>query len=276
MSKVNVSTTDLDHKIIQRIDIDQNAQRVTVFHKNSEKELKVGMTIYMIAGENRNVHLKKILEVNEPDFRYEQILWSKINGHFCLFDKRGNFRFGILKEKHEQKKGQAEIIKYDLELIGKDISNGNQINYANWDPSGRFLAVFVERDSRVYVYNLFGDIAFSLNEDKATQFIWRPRMQTNVTKEEEDKIRKNQKKTFEIYNDEDSKILNENEYLEKQKIKALHDKFFKYMNLGRKRWDECHEQRCLTLGWDEDVIDDPVTVEIIDKTQLIEEVQPSA
>jgi len=101
-------------------------------------------------------------------------------------------------------------------------------------------------------------------------------MQTHVTKEEEDKIRKNQKKTFEIYNDEDSKILNENEYLEKQKIKALHDKFFKYMNLGRKKWDECHEQRVLTLGWDEDVIDDPVQYEIIDKTQLIEEVQPSA
>jgi len=43
------------------------------------------------------------------------------------------------------------------------------------------------------------------------------------------------------------------------------------MNLGRKKWDDLHEQRVLALGWDEDTVENPVLIEIIDKVQLVEE-----
>lgn len=45
----------------------------------------------------------------------------------------------------------------------------------------------------------------------------------SLTKQEDDLIKKNQKKTFEYYNEEDEKILNHQEYLEKQLIKARQD-----------------------------------------------------
>jgi hypothetical protein len=48
----------------------------------------------------------------------------------------------------------------------------------------------------------------------------------SLTKQEEDLIKKNQKKTFEFYNEEDEKILNHQEYLEKQLIKARQDTVF--------------------------------------------------
>jgi len=202
------------------------------------------MTIYSISGENKNTTLKKIIEVNDQEFRFEQITWSKLQNYFCLFDKKGNFKFGILKEKTTKEKGShVEITKYEIEMLSKDCNVGNSIQYANWDPSGRFMAVFCERDNRVSVFNNYGDSAFSLDEAKSTQFIWRPRRQVMISSAEMDQIKKNNKKLYDYYNEEDDKILNEKEYLEKQKIKAKHDTFQKFMNLGRKRWDELQEQR---------------------------------
>lgn len=44
------------------------------------------------------------------------------------------------------------------------------------------------------------------------------------------------------------------------------------MNLGRKRWDDLIDTRLQVLGWDEDVIEHPVQMSMIDKDQLIEEI----
>ena len=101
--KVNVSTTNFDEfKFIQSIDVDKSVRKVTVFHKNAEKEVRLTMTIYQVSGDQKNVALKKVLDVNQvhdgpadQGFRYESITWSKINNHFCLFDRKGNFRFGM-------------------------------------------------------------------------------------------------------------------------------------------------------------------------------------
>lgn len=280
--KVNVSTTDLDEfKFIQAIDVDNSVKKVTVFHKNAEKEVRLTMSIYQITGDHKNIMLKKILDINKiPDvpadlgFRYESITWSKVNNHFCLFDRKGNFRFGQMKEKHTREKGsKVESVKYEVELIGEPEFVGNKIGYANWDPSGRFMAILTEHDSRVHVYNIFGLKAMTIDEEKTNQFIWRPRKAFILTKKEDDDIKKNSKKMYEYYNEEDDKILNAKEHQERAKLQEKKEKFLKFMNLGKKRWDEMLDERVDALGWDEDVIEDGVNIEIIDNMQLIEETE---
>jgi len=269
--RMNVSTTELAQKFIQNIDIDQSAQRITVFSKNTEKELKVEITFYQIT-QDKNINLKEILNVKDPEFRFESITWSKVNQHFCLFDKKGNFRFGLLKGRITKEKNMPDTTKYEMESLCANINVGNNITYGNWDPSGRFLAVFSDRDSRVTVYNLFGEMAFSLNEDKSTHFIWRPRKKIVLTTKETDEIKKNAKKVYEVYNSEDEKILNLQEFLEKEAIKKRQETFYKYMNEGRKRWDDMSEKRNRLIGYDEDNLEELETVYIIDKEQFIEEV----
>lgn len=275
--KVYVNTTELHEKFIQRIEVDENSQRIAVFHKETEKELKVRFTVYAIAGDQKTFVLKEIIALNDPDFRFEQIIWSKIPNYFCLFDKKGNFRFAMLKEKsHKEKGSNIDVVKNEIEFLCKDLNVTNSVSYSGWDPSGRFMAVFSERDNRVSVFNIYGDMAFTADEEKASQFCWRPRKVVNLNKQEEDLIKKNQKKYFEVYNDEDEKILNHQEYVEKQLIKAREDTFHKYMNMGRKRWEDLKDTRTQTLGWDEDIIENPVKMEMIDKDQLIEEISAQA
>lgn len=171
-SKVYVNTTELHEKFIQRIDVDQNQQRIAVFHKTLEKELKVNFTVYAITGDQKTFVLKQIIEVIDPDLRFDQIIWSTIANYFCLFDKKGNFRFGMLKEKSHKEKGtQIEVVKNEVEFLCRDLNVSNSVSLASWDPSGRFLAVFSERDNRVSVFNIYGDMAFTHDEDRATQVL---------------------------------------------------------------------------------------------------------
>merc|ERR1712183_336838 len=124
---------------------------------------------------------------------------------------------------------------------------------------------------RVHVYNLYGLKSLTIDEEKTTQFIWRPRKPFILSKKEDDEIKKNSKKMYEYYNEEDNKILNAKEHQERARLQEKKEKFLKFMNLGKKRWDEILDERIDALGWDEDVIEDGINIEIIDNMQLIEE-----
>ena len=46
--RVNVTTQEMKQKAIQRIDVDESGERIVVFHKNAEKELKVMCDFYQV------------------------------------------------------------------------------------------------------------------------------------------------------------------------------------------------------------------------------------
>ena len=74
-----------------------------------------------------------------------------------------------MKDKTEKLKGGVETTKWSIDFLSKDLSVNTSLSYAQFDPSGRFLGCFADKENKLMVFNLFGDQLFELNVDKATQ-----------------------------------------------------------------------------------------------------------
>lgn len=164
------------------------------------------------------------------------------------------------------------MINYYTEFFQNECNVGSSISSASWDPSGRFLGVFIEKSNNVSIFNLFGDLNVTVDCDKATQFLWRPRMIVSIEKTEEEKIRKNIKAINEKYDTQDEEILNHKEFLQKKIRREQRDTFNSFLKEGRNRWSDLKDKRIKLLGWDEDHFDEVDYLEVIDKEHFIEEV----
>lgn len=173
---------------------------------------------------------KNIQLAGEKETLLTEILWPPQGNQIVLYSKeKGKVSFFSTGEK-----GIIEIEERTF----------NQMNYIDWDPSGRYLVVSKTVDlkgtgsmtgSGYTIFNGQGDIVCQSLLEKFYQFAWRPRPKFILPKETHTKLMSEYEHLTKKYAEQDREIKRKNK---QDKLKKENDKKIEFMAILKKNRDE--------------------------------------
>lgn len=173
---------------------------------------------------------KNIVLVAEKETVHTELLWPPQGNQFVLYTKdKGKLSFLSIGEK-----GIIEI----------DERSYPNMNYLEWDPSGRYLVVCKTIDIKgtgnqsgtgYTIFNGQGEIVYQSLMEKFYQFSWRPRPKFILPKDVHTKLMSEYEHLTKKYADQDREIKRKNK---QEKQKKENDKKNEFMAILKKNRDE--------------------------------------
>ncbi|KAJ2900737.1 uncharacterized protein MKZ38_002273 [Zalerion maritima] len=213
---------------------------------------------------------------------------DKKNSNAIYWSPKG--RFVVIASIHNQQSSDLEF--YDVDYEGekpesdKDLTANLQLmNQAEhygvtdieWDPSGRYVASWASvwkhsMENGYHLYDFRGEVLREEPIEKFKQWVWRPRPQTLLTKEEQKSVRKNLREYSRVFEQEDAE---RGASADLAVVEARRRMLEEYVSF-RESMDEDAEEEKLELGLPDDIVAELLAAKQLptneDDEQVIEEI----
>ena len=187
---------------------------------------------------------REIVLVGEKDTIMTEILWAPMGNHIVLFSKEKNkFAFFSMSDK-----GIADI---------EERTYAN-MNYLEWDPSGRYLVVartielktgaMQTQGTGYSIYNGQGELLVQNLMERFYQIAWRPRPKFILTKDVHEKILNEYEHLAHKYAEQDREIKRKAKQEKLRKENEMKGEFMAFINKNREVWKRTGAERQNLLG----------------------------
>ena len=186
---------------------------------------------------------REIFQIGEKDTLMTEILWAPQGNHIIIFSKEKNkFIFYSVTDK-----GIMDIEERTY----------NNMNYLEWDPSGRYLAVSrtielksVQSQAQgagYSVYNGQGELLYQCLMEKFYQISWRPRPKFILPKEVHEKLMNRYEYLAEKYAEQDKEIKRKSKQEKLRKDNEKKTEFLGFIAKNREIWNKTANERAILL-----------------------------